>query len=199
MLKRSFDVVAASAGLLVLSPILAVIALVIRSTIGSPVLFRQERPGLHGRPFTMVKFRTMRDATDRDGNPLPDEQRMTRVGNILRSTSLDELPEFWNVVRGDMSLVGPRPLLMQYLERYTPEQARRHDVRPGVTGWAQINGRNAVGWKKRLAMDVWYVDNRTFALDLKIIARTILKVFGRDGVAADGHVTMPEFMGSERS
>jgi lipopolysaccharide/colanic/teichoic acid biosynthesis glycosyltransferase len=199
MLKRLFDVTAASAGLLVLSPVIAVIALVIRRSIGSPVLFRQVRPGLHGRPFTMVKFRTMRDATDENGNPLPDDQRMTRVGSILRSTSLDELPELWNVVKGEMSLVGPRPLLMQYLDRYTPEQMRRHEARPGVTGWAQINGRNAIGWDARLAMDVWYVDNRTFLLDIKIIALTLLKVFKRDGVAADGHVTMPEFMGSEHS
>jgi lipopolysaccharide/colanic/teichoic acid biosynthesis glycosyltransferase len=199
MLKRLFDVTAASAGLLVLSPVIAVIALVIRRSIGSPVLFRQVRPGLHGRPFTMVKFRTMRDATDEKGNPLPDDQRMTRVGSILRSTSLDELPELWNVVKGEMSLVGPRPLLMQYLDRYTPEQMRRHEARPGVTGWAQINGRNAIGWDARLAMDVWYVDNRTFLLDIKIIALTLLKVFKRDGVAADGHVTMPEFMGSEHT
>jgi lipopolysaccharide/colanic/teichoic acid biosynthesis glycosyltransferase len=198
-MKRAFDIAASAAGLVILSPVIAVTAIAIRRKLGSPVFFRQTRPGLHGRPFEMVKFRTMRDAVDASGNPLPDEERMTPLGSFLRSSSLDELPELWNVLKGDMSLVGPRPLLMQYLDRYTPEQMRRHEVRPGVTGWAQVNGRNNLPWEDRLAMDVWYVDNRTFWLDLKIIGLTILKVFRREGVAAEGHATMPEFFGTDTS
>ena len=196
MIKRLFDLTASTAGLLVLSPVLAGLALAVRVKLGSPVFFRQVRPGLHGRPFEMVKFRTMRNAHDSNGNLLPDDQRMTPLGSFLRSSSLDELPELWNVIRGDMSLVGPRPLLMQYLDRYTADQARRHDVRPGITGWAQVNGRNSLEWEDRLEMDVWYVDNQSLWLDLKILALTVGKVFRRDGVAAEGHVTMPEFMGS---
>lgn len=196
MIKRLFDLTASTTGLLVLSPVLAGLALAVRVKLGSPVFFRQVRPGLHGRPFEMVKFRTMRNAHDSNGNLLPDDQRMTPLGSFLRSSSLDELPELWNVIRGDMSLVGPRPLLMQYLDRYTADQARRHEVRPGITGWAQVNGRNSLEWEDRLEMDVWYVDNQSLWLDLKILALTVGKVFRRDGVAAEGHVTMPEFMGS---
>jgi len=196
MIKRVFDLTASTAGLLVLSPVLAGLALAVRVKLGSPVFFRQVRPGLAGRPFEMVKFRTMRNAHDSNGNLLPDDQRMTPLGSFLRSSSLDELPELWNVIRGDMSLVGPRPLLMQYLDRYTADQARRHEVRPGITGWAQVNGRNSLEWEDRLEMDVWYVDNQSLWLDLKILALTVGKVFRRDGVAAEGHVTMPEFMGS---
>jgi len=164
--------------------------------MGSPVIFRQERPGLHGRPFRMIKFRTMRNATDAAGNPLPDAQRMTRVGTFLRSSSIDELPELWNVLRGEMSLVGPRPLLMEYLPLYSPEQARRHDVKPGITGWAQINGRNALSWDEKFALDVWYVDNRSFLLDLKILALTVKKVVVREGISQQGQATMEKFRGS---
>lgn len=175
---------------------LAIIAVLVRWRLGSPVFFRQQRPGLHGQPFEMVKFRTMTDARGPDGKLRPDAERLTPFGQRLRSSSLDELPALWNVLRGDMSLVGPRPLLMQYRDRYTPEQARRHEVRPGITGWAQINGRNAVSWEERFAMDVWYVDNQSFWLDLKILALTLAKVVRRDGISAADHVTMPEFMGT---
>ena len=194
-MKRLFDIVVSLAALIVLSPVLLFVALAVRAKLGSPVLFRQQRPGLHGEPFMLAKFRTMRDATDRKGRALPDEHRMTPFGRRLRSSSLDELPELWNVLRGDMSLVGPRPLLMQYLGRYSPEQARRHDVRPGLTGWTQVNGRNALGWPEKLALDIWYVDNRSFMLDLKIMAMTIGQVLKRDGIAYEGSETMPEFMG----
>ncbi len=197
MLKRLFDFLMALFGLVVLSPVLAILAWQIRKKLGSPVLFRQTRPGLHGKPFQMVKFRTMRDAIGPDGQPLPDSERMTPFGSFLRSASLDELPELWNVLKGDMSLVGPRPLLMEYLPLYSPEQARRHEVRPGVTGWAQINGRNAVSWEEKFEMDVWYVDNRSLWLDLKIIFLTVKKVVVKDGISADGHVTMPHFKGSK--
>jgi lipopolysaccharide/colanic/teichoic acid biosynthesis glycosyltransferase len=196
--KRALDVTAAAAGLLALSPVLGLTALAVRLAVGSPVLFRQVRPGLHGRPFTMVKFRTMRDATDAAGNPLPDEERLTRVGRFLRSTSLDELPELWNVLRGEMSLVGPRPLLMEYLPLYTPEQARRHEVRPGLTGWAQVNGRNAIGWEEKFRLDVWYVDNRSTRLDLKILLLTLRKVFVREGISQQGKATMARFQGTPR-
>ncbi|QVM93948.1 sugar transferase [Pseudomonas entomophila] len=198
MLKRLFDVVAASLGLLILSPVIAIVALLIRRRLGSPVLFRQVRPGLDGKPFEMVKFRTMRDATDSQGNPLPDDLRMTPFGAFLRSSSLDELPELWNVVKGEMSLVGPRPLLMEYVPLYDDEQVRRHEVRPGVTGWAQINGRNALSWEEKFKLDVWYVDNRSLWLDLKIIFLTIRKVVVRDGISAEGEVTMSKFTGSRK-
>lgn len=196
MLKRCFDFVAAAAGLLLLSPVLLLVAWKVRRTMGSPVLFQQVRPGLHGTPFRMVKFRTMRDAIGPDGQPLPDAERLTPFGQFLRSSSLDELPELWNVLKGEMSLVGPRPLLMEYLPLYSPEQARRHEVRPGVTGWAQVNGRNAISWEQKFAFDVWYVDNRSFWLDVKIIFLTVKKVLVRDGISAQGEATMPKFTGS---
>jgi len=194
-LKRAFDVFASAAGLVVLSPVLLLTALLVRSRLGSPVLFRQVRPGLHGRPFEILKFRTMRDAVDRAGRPLPDSERLTPFGKTLRALSLDELPELWNVLKGEMSLVGPRPLLTEYLPLYSPEQARRHEVRPGLTGWAQVNGRNALSWEDKFALDVWYVDNRSFLLDLKILLLTVVKVFRREGVSASGHATMPAFEG----
>lgn len=198
MLKRLFDFLMALFGLLVLSPVLAILAWQIRKKLGSPVLFRQTRPGLQGKPFQMVKFRTMRDAIGPDGQPLPDSERMTPFGSFLRSASLDELPELWNVLKGDMSLVGPRPLLMEYLPLYSSEQARRHEVRPGVTGWAQVNGRNALSWEEKFRLDVWYVDNRSFWLDLKILALTVKKVFVREGISAAGEATMPRFTGSPK-
>jgi lipopolysaccharide/colanic/teichoic acid biosynthesis glycosyltransferase len=194
--KRLADIFISCSALVVLSPILGACALAVRRSVGSPVLFRQERPGLHGRPFRMVKFRTMREAIDKQGNPLPDSERLTRVGQFLRATSLDELPELWNVLRGDMSLVGPRPLLMEYLPLYSPEQARRHDVRPGVTGWAQINGRNALSWEEKFALDVWYVDNRSFLLDVKILLLTVKKVIVREGISQEGQATMEKFRGT---
>ncbi|MBS0512580.1 MAG: sugar transferase [Proteobacteria bacterium] len=196
-LKRLVDIVGAAAGLLLLSPVIAVVAWQIRRKLGSPVIFRQTRPGLYGKPFQMVKFRTMRDAIGPDGQPLPDSERMTSFGSFLRSASLDELPELWNVLKGDMSLVGPRPLLMEYLPLYSTEQARRHEVRPGVTGWAQINGRNALSWEEKFGLDVWYVDHQSFWLDLQIIFLTVKKVFIKDGISADGHATMPHFKGSK--
>lgn len=195
MLKRIFDILASAIGLLLLSPFITIIAWQIKRKLGSPVLFRQQRPGLNGKAFTMVKFRTMRDAIDKNGNPLPDSERITAFGNFLRSTSLDELPELWNVLKGEMSLVGPRPLLMEYLPLYNQEQMRRHEVRPGVTGWAQINGRNAISWEEKFKLDVWYVDNQSFWLDIKILFLTVKKVFIRDGISADDHVTMPLFKG----
>lgn len=196
-LKAVLDRTAAAAGLLLLSPVLGAVALAIRARMGSPVLFVQERPGLRGRPFRVVKFRTMRHALDSSGRPLPDAERLTRLGRFLRASSLDELPQLWNVLRGELSLVGPRPLLMQYLPRYTPEQARRHDVLPGITGWAQVNGRNALTWEEKFALDVWYVDHWSLALDLRILALTAARVVRRHGIAQEGHVTMPEFMGTE--
>jgi lipopolysaccharide/colanic/teichoic acid biosynthesis glycosyltransferase len=198
MMKRFFDICASALGLAFLSPVIALLAWQIRKRLGSPVLFRQTRPGLHGKPFRMIKFRTMRDAVGPDGQPLPDAERMTPFGSFLRSASLDELPELWNVLKGDMSLVGPRPLLMEYLPLYSPEQARRHEVRPGVTGWAQINGRNALSWEEKFRLDVWYVDNRSFWLDLKILALTVKKVFVREGISAAGEATMAKFTGSPR-
>lgn len=195
-MKRVFDFVVAAVTLVVLSPVLLVVALMIRRKLGSPVLFSQMRPGLDARPFRMVKFRTMRDAIDRDGNPLPDAERMTPFGAKLRAMSIDELPELWNVLRGEMSLVGPRPLLMQYVPLYSPEQARRHEVRPGVTGWAQVNGRNALGWDEKFRLDTWYVDNRSFALDLRILWLTVRKVVVREGISADGEATMAPFTGN---
>jgi lipopolysaccharide/colanic/teichoic acid biosynthesis glycosyltransferase len=172
---------------------MALIALIVWITMGRPALFTQRRPGLHGRPFTIYKFRTMREARDRDGHPLPDGARITRVGRLLRSLSLDELPELLNVLKGDMSVVGPRPLLMQYLDRYTPEQARRHEVKPGLTGWAQVNGRNAITWEEKFRLDVWYVHNRSLWLDLRIIGMTLLKVLKREGISRQGHATAEEF------
>ena len=195
MIKRVLDVLGAAIGLIVFSPILLVISLMIRREMGSPVLFQQTRPGRHGKPFQMVKFRTMRNATDAEGKPLPDAERLTKLGQFLRSSSLDELPELWNVLKGEMSLVGPRPLLMEYLPLYSEEQARRHEVRPGVSGWAQVNGRNAISWDEKFALDVWYVDNRSFLLDLKVIWLTIRKVIKRDGISAAGDATMPKFTG----
>lgn len=194
-LKRFLDVAAASAGLVVTSPALVAIAAAVRLKLGSPVLFKQVRPGLHERPFTMLKFRTMRDASDANGNPLPDHVRLTRFGRFLRSSSLDELPELFNVLMGDMTLVGPRPLLVEYLERYSAEQRRRHDVKPGITGWAQISGRNALSWKDKFALDCWYVDNWSNELDLKILLGTLATVLGRKGINHDDSVTMPVFMG----
>jgi lipopolysaccharide/colanic/teichoic acid biosynthesis glycosyltransferase len=195
VIKRIFDIVASVFGLLLLAPVIAIVAWKIRRKLGSPVLFRQVRPGLNGQSFEMIKFRTMRDAIDATGNPLPDSERMTPLGSFLRSSSLDELPELWNVFKGDMSLVGPRPLLMEYLPLYSPEQYRRHEVRPGVTGWAQINGRNALSWDAKFKLDIWYVDNRSFLLDIKIILITIKKVIVRDGISADGEATMAKFTG----
>ena len=191
--KRVLDVIGALAGLALLGPVLLAMAALVRWRLGPPVLFRQVRPGLGGRPFEMVKFRTMLDLKDAEGKPLPDEQRLPRLGRLLRASSLDELPELFNVLKGDMSLVGPRPLLMGYLDRYTPRQARRHEVRPGITGWAQVNGRNTVGWEERFEMDVWYVDHQNLGLDLLILWKTLHKVFKREGVSAEGHATMPEF------
>ena len=194
--KRFLDIVGSTTGLIIFSPILAIVAFIIYLRMSTPILFRQVRPGLHGQPFRMIKFRTMLDAVDDRGNALPDAQRLTRLGRFLRSTSLDELPGLWNVLKGDMSLVGPRPLLMEYLPLYSPQQARRHEVRPGVTGWAQINGRNALSWDEKFALDVWYVDNQSMALDSRILWLTIKKVIVRDGISATGEATMPKFTGS---
>jgi len=192
-IKRAIDIAGAAIGLIVLTPVIALVAFAIRVDMGPPVLFLQQRPGLGGKPFTLAKFRTMRDAHGADGQPLPDSERLTPLGRFLRATTLDELPELWNVLSGDMSLVGPRPLLMRYLDRYTPLEARRHEVRPGLTGWAQINGRNAISWPEKFALDVWYVDHLSFLLDMKIIFITILKVLQRHGISAEGEATMPEF------
>ncbi|WP_020085454.1 sugar transferase [Hyphomicrobium zavarzinii] len=195
-MKRLLDIVVSASMLVLLAPFLILLAALVRSRLGSPVLFRQIRPGRDGRPFMMVKFRTMRDARDAAGNPLPDSERLTPFGGFLRSTSLDELPELFNVLKGDMSLVGPRPLLMEYLPLYSPEQARRHEVRPGVTGWAQVNGRNALSWDEKFALDVWYVDNRSIWLDVKILVLTAYKVLKRSGISAEGEATMPRFTGA---
>ena len=197
MFKRLFDFAAALCALIILSPVMLVTSLLIRNKLGRPVLFTQSRPGLNGKPFKMVKFRSMKDAVDKQGNPLPDSERMTPFGEKLRNSSLDELPELWNVLKGDMSLVGPRPLLMRYLPLYTKEQARRHEVRPGVTGWAQINGRNAISWDDKFKLDVWYVDNRSLWLDIKILCLTVKKVFIKEGISAEGEVTMPYFEGKQ--
>ena len=195
-LKRILDIVIAVPVLIVLAPLLSLIAFLIRLTLGSPILFRQRRPGLHGVPFTILKFRTMTDACDAQGNLLSDAQRLAPFGRFLRSTSLDELPELFNVLRGEMSLVGPRPLLMRYLDRYTPEQARRHEVKPGITGWAQVNGRNALTWEQKFALDVWYVDHRSLWLDVKIIVLTFGRILRREGISQPGQATMEEFWGS---
>ena len=196
-MKRVFDFVAASLALLMMALPLLALAWLIRRKLGSPVLFCQVRPGLHGKPFTMVKFRTMTDERGPDGALLPDAQRLTPFGRFLRASSLDELPELWNVLKGEMSLVGPRPLLMEYLPLYTTEQARRHEVRPGITGWAQVNGRNAISWADKFALDVWYVDHRSMWLDVQILWRTVRKVLVRDGISAAGEATMQKFTGSK--
>lgn len=193
--KRTLDLALALLALILLSPLLGSLAILIWFKLGSPVLFRQQRPGLHGKPFTLYKFRTMTDARDAAGNLLPDAERLMPFGRFLRATSLDELPELWNVLKGDMSLVGPRPLLMQYLDRYTPEQMRRHEVRPGITGWAQVNGRNALSWEEKFRLDVWYVDNVSLWLDLKIIALTVWKIIKREGISQPGQATAEEFLG----
>ncbi len=197
-IKRMMDILGASVGLIAFAPLILGIAVATRWQLGSPIFFRQLRPGLHGKPFQLFKFRTMRDAVDADGHPLPDGDRLTPFGRWLRATSLDELPELWNVLKGDMSLVGPRPLLMEYLPLYTREQARRHEVKPGLTGWAQINGRNALTWEEKFAHDVWYVENNGLLLDLAILWRTVLIVFARDGISAPGEATMPKFAGSKQ-
>lgn len=197
MLKRFFDLFCSSLALLLLWPVLLVLFILVRLKLGSPALFCQQRPGLHGRPFMMIKFRTMLDALDMHGEPLPDDVRLTRFGRLLRATSLDELPELWNVFKGDMSLVGPRPLLMEYLPLYSAEQARRHDVRPGITGWAQINGRNALSWKQKFELDTWYVDNWSFWLDIRILLLTVRKVLVREGISAEGQVTTSKFSGKD--
>lgn len=194
-MKRALDVAAALVLCVLLAPVILIVALLVRVRLGRPVLFRQERSGLGGRPFEMLKFRTMLDGRTADGAELPDAERLTPFGRGLRATSLDELPELWNVLRGDMSLVGPRPLLMEYLPLYSPRQARRHEVRPGITGHAQVNGRNTVGWDERLEMDVWYVDHRSLALDLRILVKTVANVLRRRGICAHGHATMPKFTG----
>jgi len=198
-LKRGLDVAVSAFGLLLLSPLLLLVALLVRLQMGSPILFRQQRPGYQGIPFFVVKFRSMADRRDEQGRLLPDGERITALGAFLRRSSLDELPQFWNVLRGDMSLVGPRPLLMQYLDRYTPEQARRHLMPPGITGWTQVNGRNDLPWEKKLALDVWYVDHWSFWLDLRILAMTVWKVLRGEGISAEGSATMPEFKGTHAS
>jgi sugar transferase EpsL len=195
LIKRIFDLAVAGFGLLLLSPLLLVLALLVLAAHGTPVLFRQQRPGYKGRPFRIYKFRTMTDRRGPDGNLLPDSERLTRLGRFLRSTSLDELPELFNVLRGEMSWVGPRPLLMQYLERYSPEQMRRHDVVPGITGWAQVNGRNAITWEEKFKLDTWYVDHWSFWLDIKILWLTLWKALKREGISQPGHATMEEFRG----
>ena len=195
-MKRLFDLVLSALGLLALALPLLVLVWLVRRRLGSPVFFRQVRPGLHGQPFEMIKFRTMTSERGPDGQLLPDAVRLTPFGRFLRATSLDELPELWNVLKGDMSLVGPRPLLMEYLPLYTPEQARRHEVRPGITGWAQVNGRNAISWEDKFKLDVWYVDNQSLWLDIKILWLTVKKVLVRDGISAAGEATMPKFTGS---
>ncbi|MEH6731293.1 MAG: sugar transferase [Pseudoalteromonas distincta] len=195
-MKRLFDFLVALFTLLTLLPVIIVVAVLIRFKLGSPIFFTQARPGLNGKVFKMMKFRTMLDGKDKYGNLLPDNERMTKFGAFLRSTSLDELPGLFNVLKGDMSLVGPRPLLVQYLALYNSEQARRHNVRPGITGWAQVNGRNAISWEQKFKLDVWYVKNQSFLLDIKILLLTIKKVFVREGISADGHVTIEPFKGS---
>lgn len=198
MLKRLLDVTGAATGLLLLAPVALTVAYLVRTRLGSPVLFVQVRPGLHGKPFRMYKFRTMTDARDAQGNLLPDAERLTDFGKWLRATSLDELPELLNVLKGEMSLVGPRPLLMEYLPLYSPEQARRHDAKPGITGWAQINGRNAISWDDKFRLDVWYVDHASIWLDMQVLVLTVWRVLRRDGISAAGEATMPKFTGSGR-
>lgn len=195
--KRLFDIVASASGLIFLSPVFLILIYLIRKNLGEPVFFTQERPGKDGKPFKMIKFRSMRDAADKDGNPLPDSERLTPFGKKLRATSLDELPELWNVLKGDMSLVGPRPLLMSYLPLYNEFQNRRHEMKPGVTGWAQVNGRNALSWDEKFAHDIWYIDHYSFWLDMKILFLTVKKVFIKEGISAEGEATMPYFTGND--
>ena len=195
--KRLFDIVASASGLIFLSPLFLILIYLIRKNLGEPVFFTQERPGKDGKPFKMIKFRSMRDAVDKDGNPLPDSERLTPFGKKLRATSLDELPELWNVLKGDMSLVGPRPLLMSYLPLYNEFQFRRHEMKPGVTGWAQVNGRNALSWDEKFAHDIWYIDHYSFWLDMKILFLTVKKVFIKEGISAEGEATMPYFTGND--
>ena len=195
--KRLFDIIASASGLIFLSPVFLILAYLIRKNLGAPVFFTQERPGKDGKPFKMIKFRSMRDAVDKDGNPLPDSERLTPFGKKLRATSLDELPELWNVLKGEMSLVGPRPLLMSYLPLYNEFQNRRHEMRPGVTGWAQVNGRNALSWDEKFAHDIWYIDHYSFWLDMKILFLTVKKVFIKEGISAEGEATMPYFTGND--
>ena len=197
MLKRFLDIIIASIALVLLSPLYAFVAYKVKKKLGSPVLFRQVRPGLNGKPFEMIKFRTMKDAVDAQGNPLPDSDRLTPFGKMLRSTSLDEMPELWNVIKGDMSVVGPRPLLMEYLPLYNVEQAKRHNVRPGMTGQAQGNGRNAIGWEEKFKLDTWYVENQSTVLDFKIMLKTVQKVIAKDDISAEGEATMTRFTGSK--
>ena len=197
LVKRLFDIAASFIGLILLSPLFLFLFFKIKKEMGTPVIFSQVRPGRDGKPFRMYKFRSMKDATDQDGNPLPDADRITPFGAKLRTTSLDELPELWNVLKGEMSLVGPRPLLMEYLPLYSTEQYRRHEVRPGITGWAQVNGRNAISWEEKFEYDVWYVDNQSILLDIKILLLTIKKVFVKEGISAEGEVTMTKFTGSQ--
>lgn len=197
MLKRLFDIIIASTALIILLPLYAFIAYKVKKNLGSPVLFRQVRPGLHGKPFEMIKFRTMKDAVDEQGNPLPDSERLTPFGQMLRSTSLDEMPELWNVIKGDMSIVGPRPLLMEYLPLYNEEQAKRHNVRPGMTGHAQVNGRNAISWEEKFKLDTWYVENQSTWLDFKIMFKTVHKVLAKDDISAEGEATMTKFTGTK--
>jgi lipopolysaccharide/colanic/teichoic acid biosynthesis glycosyltransferase len=196
MIKRVLDFFVSLLALIILLPVIIITAILVRVKLGSPILFTQDRPGLHGKVFKMMKFRTMLDAVDKNGVQLPDDQRMTAFGSFLRSASLDELPGLFNVIKGDMSLVGPRPLLVQYLPLYNEEQSRRHNVRPGITGWAQVNGRNAISWEDKFKFDVWYVDNQSFWLDIKILLLTIKKVFVREGISAEGHVTIEPFKGT---
>lgn len=199
MIKRLFDITAATAALVILSPVYAITAYKVKKNLGAPVLFRQTRPGQHGIPFEMIKFRSMKDAIDVEGNPLPDSERLTAFGQALRNTSLDELPELWNVIKGDMSLVGPRPLLMEYLPLYNDEQNRRHQLRPGITGYAQVNGRNAIGWDKKFELDTWYIDNQSLWLDIKILFKTVKKVLIKDDISAVGEATMSKFTGSNNN
>ncbi len=197
MIKRLLDIIIASIALILLSPLYAFVAYKVKKNLGSPVLFRQVRPGLHGKPFEMIKFRTMKDAVDEQGNPLPDSERLTAFGQMLRSTSLDEMPELWNVIKGDMSIVGPRPLLMEYLPLYNAEQAKRHNVRPGMTGHAQVNGRNAISWEEKFKLDTWYVENQSIWLDFKIMLKTVKKVIAKDDINEAGEVTMTKFTGTK--
>ena len=197
MLKRLLDIIIASIALILLFPLYLYVAYKVKKNLGSPVLFRQVRPGLHGKPFEMIKFRTMRDALDAQGNSLPDSERLTPFGKMLRSSSLDEMPELWNVIKGDMSIVGPRPLLTEYLPLYNTEQAKRHNVRPGMTGHAQVNGRNAIGWEEKFKLDTWYVENQSTRLDFKIMFKTVHKVLAKDDISAEGEATMTRFTGTD--